>query len=857
MDAVEVFTSADGAGFQSQGMLQTSLWKKDIPINHMLQDDERATGWNFERALAAPVPEVRYVRFRLNQVRSNPCISELQVLDRVTYSDFDIRVALPDDVPPDDTTPPVVALTAPADGAAVSGEIELAATATDNVGVARVDFIVDGTVVASDLASPYSVSWDSSSVVNGAHTISARAEDTSGNTATSPIVNVTVANEDTSLPPPWQQADVGAVGVAGSASHSNGVFVVRGAGADIWGTADAFHFAYQQWDGDGVFTADVSAANGIAAWTKVGIMIRQSVHPGAAHHFLLASTGRGLAYQRRPVAGGASLHTTLGPGAVARFAIRRTGTTLQFYMNDNPQPFATATFQEGPVLIGLAVSSHDASRLAPGVFDDVALETSADAPPFVEVTGPPAGVQVDRGDPVFIEWTADDDIGIVQYDVFAGSAGGATVAIAECTSLPPTAASCTWQSAGPASDTAFVVVRATDTSGQQAEDRSGEFVIRDPGGGALPAGWVSADVGDVGLAGSAAYADGRFTVRGAGADIWGTADALHFAYQELPGDGAIEATVAVTEGTAAWTKVGIMIRHSLDPDSAQHMLLASRARGLAYQRRPVTGGTSLHTSLGAGSSARFRIVRSGTTLTLYMSGVATPVATAAFPAGAAYVGLAVSSHDTTALATGTFSDVSVAHESSALPAGWSNRDVGGVAAAGTAAYAAGTGTFTVEGSGADIWGTADELHFVSRLWGDRSVPFELTARVTSVEPVNRWTKVGIMVREHTGPGAAHASLFVTPTTEKGTAFQRRPAEGGISVHTPGPILTAPLWLRLVVSDTVVEAYLRTAATDPWTFVGSEVLAHTRDTLEIGLAVSSHVDGTLATATFDNVIVTPR
>ncbi len=92
-DRVEVLTSLDGAAFVSQGLLQTSLWKKDVPINHMLQDDEKATGWNFERRMASPV-QARYVKYHITPKRTL-CVSELQVFDRVTYAPFDIRIALP------------------------------------------------------------------------------------------------------------------------------------------------------------------------------------------------------------------------------------------------------------------------------------------------------------------------------------------------------------------------------------------------------------------------------------------------------------------------------------------------------------------------------------------------------------------------------------------------------------------------------------------------------------------------------------------------------------------------------------------------------------------------------------------
>ncbi len=94
-----------------------------------------------------------------------------------------------------DTTPPTVSLTAPAAGATVSGTVTVSANASDNVAVARVQFTVDGANVGTPLtASPYQMSWDSSTAANGSHAISAVATDTSGNTATASAVSVTVSN---------------------------------------------------------------------------------------------------------------------------------------------------------------------------------------------------------------------------------------------------------------------------------------------------------------------------------------------------------------------------------------------------------------------------------------------------------------------------------------------------------------------------------------------------------------------------------------------------------------------------------------------------------------------------------------
>ena len=92
-----------------------------------------------------------------------------------------------------DTTAPTVSLTAPANGATVSGTVTLSANASDNVGVSRVEFSVDGSLVGTANASPYQVSWNSASVANGGHTIAAKAFDAAGNSASS-SASVTVSN---------------------------------------------------------------------------------------------------------------------------------------------------------------------------------------------------------------------------------------------------------------------------------------------------------------------------------------------------------------------------------------------------------------------------------------------------------------------------------------------------------------------------------------------------------------------------------------------------------------------------------------------------------------------------------------
>lgn len=103
--------------------------------------------------------------------------------------------------PPPPPAPPSVSISSPANGATVSGVVTLAATATSQLGIASVQFLLDGAALGSPIPSPpYSYLWNTPSVSNGTHTIAALAKDTAGNSATSPTVTVTVSNA-TATPP--------------------------------------------------------------------------------------------------------------------------------------------------------------------------------------------------------------------------------------------------------------------------------------------------------------------------------------------------------------------------------------------------------------------------------------------------------------------------------------------------------------------------------------------------------------------------------------------------------------------------------------------------------------------------------
>lgn len=99
--------------------------------------------------------------------------------------------------PPDDTTLPTITLTDPTDGATVSNGVLIAANATDDIGIAQVEFYVDGVLQGSDAMTPYNLTWDSRQAQNGNHLLGVKAFDTSGNTATD---TVTVNVQNTCIP---------------------------------------------------------------------------------------------------------------------------------------------------------------------------------------------------------------------------------------------------------------------------------------------------------------------------------------------------------------------------------------------------------------------------------------------------------------------------------------------------------------------------------------------------------------------------------------------------------------------------------------------------------------------------------
>jgi hypothetical protein len=161
-------------------------------------------------------------------------------------------------------------------------------------------------------------------------------------------------------------------------------------------------------------------------------------------------------------------------------------------------------------------------------------------------------------------------------------------------------------------------------------------------------------------------------------------------------------------------------------------------------------------------------------------------------------------------------------------------------------------TFTMTGSGTDIWDTADEFHFAYKtLTG----PGTVVARVESIDNTDPWAKAGVMIRETLDPDSKHAFGCVTP--ENGVASQGRIDTGSTSFNTAEGGITAAHWVKLERSISGVFTVSHSTNGSSWTQVSgaSPTNIQMASTVYIGLAVTSHNAGATCQAVFSNVSTT--
>jgi Pro-kumamolisin, activation domain len=443
----------------------------------------------------------------------------------------------------------------------------------------------------------------------------------------------------------WLDQDVGSVGVAGSASFSNGTFTLNGSGQQIWGSADGMNFLYQPLSGDGSITARVLSLQGGASIQGVGVMIRETLTESSTNAF--AGYGQSLTFlDFRSTTGGATSTQQASTVPLPYWVkLVRSGTTFAGYSSldgvnwTQIGPSQTINMAQN-VYVGVAISSGTNSALSTATVDNVSVSP---APVIASVSATTGSI----GSQVVISGSG---FGGTQGTVFLNGTP-VTINLWSATSITITI---------PAGATSGPL--AVSVAPSMNDSNPVTFTVTSQ---PLPSGWLDQDVGAVGIAGSASYANGTFTEQASGQQIWSTVDGMHFIYQPWSGDGTIVARVLNLQGGSNAEGTGVMIRETLTPSSTNAFVGFSPSLTFLDYRN-TTGGTTFtqQASLAAAVPYWVKLVRSGNTFTGYSSSdganwVQIGSAQIINMAPNVYIGLALSSSDNSVLAAASLDNVSL------------------------------------------------------------------------------------------------------------------------------------------------------------------------------------------------------
>jgi hypothetical protein len=358
------------------------------------------------------------------------------------------------------------------------------------------------------------------------------------------------------------------------------------------------------------------------------------------------------------------------------------------------------------------------------------------------------------------------------------------------------------------------------------------------------------DIGSPALSGSTSYSNGTYTINGSGSDIGGSSDQFHFASNAWTADGSIVARVSSISNTDLNAKAGVMFRNGLAANAAFVGAFITPQNYVSLIARTTDGGAASSNSFFVSAGTRYiKLTRTGQQITAYSSIDAITWSqvgsTQTITLGASTrVGLAVTSRNTGALATGVFTNVSVL-----LPSGWSDNDIGSPGLTGSATVNPVTNRYTVLGGGAGIGATSDQFNFASRTtMGDGSV----IARVDAQSESSALARAGVMIRSELTSGSAFASLTLSPT---GTLqFSWRASTGGASSSTSLTGFSSPIWLKITQKSGMFSAYY-SSDQNAWTQLGAaQAASMTSATAFAGVLATAGNNLAQNEATFSGVSV---
>jgi len=244
------------------------------------------------------------------------------------------------------------------------------------------------------------------------------------------LVLVLVGSVSAVVPAGWSNQDIGTTG--GSADESGGTWTVSGDGADVWGSTDAFHYAYVPLSGDGEIVARVVGnGTGSNSWAKGGVMIRETLEANSKHLImaLTGGDGSGIAFQGRPTtgSGSVSLHGDVTAAPPYWVKLKREDNMVTGYCSADGVGWVefTDTSPDGAmtnpmeldmasdVYIGLFVTSHAAGEVRSFTFDNVTVGI-----PLVALSPSPSDGALHADTWTTLSWAAGHKA--VSHDVYLG-----------------------------------------------------------------------------------------------------------------------------------------------------------------------------------------------------------------------------------------------------------------------------------------------------------------------------------------------------------------------------------------------------------------------------------------------------
>ncbi len=187
------------------------------------------------------------------------------------------------------------------------------------------------------------------------------------------------------LPTRWLTQDVGIVGKTGSACYNKSVFRLQSSGKDIWDKADGFRIAYKVFNGDGNIIARVDSLDNVNPWNKAGVMFRETLDSTSRNAFMAITGGNGATFQYRNNTSGLSNFSNI-TGITAPYWVKavKKGTSYSGYISQDSLTWKQVGktvdlgFGSGAIIAGIALTSHNNSKLSKAVFSKVPIILSAD-----------------------------------------------------------------------------------------------------------------------------------------------------------------------------------------------------------------------------------------------------------------------------------------------------------------------------------------------------------------------------------------------------------------------------------------------------------------------------------------------